>query len=192
MVPWKALCEAYLWFSPDTKARRRGLRTVGRVVEAYSETHTADSYGGRHTSNLVRYEFEVDGRKHTDEKEVSTLSFLRRDARIRVYYLPDSYPPDSTIDDRPQVLAEKEAVLEEPGRRSIQESGQNTQGTILRVRTKAVGSEQFYGITYEFADSLGNMLRNTAWITDQENLSEGSRVTIYYLPEYPERNILVT
>ena len=106
--PFRALREFYWLLDPDAKCRSIGLQTVGRVDKKESEEHKDYETGRVSYTYHVSYGYQSDVGDHTDLKKVGTLGKLRKGASIRVYYLPDTYRPDSAIDWEPRTLAEQE------------------------------------------------------------------------------------
>ena len=103
VLVFKAAREAYWVLDRDAKVRSQGLRTVGRVLSTTTREHT-DSEGGTSYSYHVSYEYQVNGKGHSAEKQVGGLGALKRGVPLRVFFLPDTYPLASAINTRPQPL----------------------------------------------------------------------------------------
>lgn len=68
--------------------RNRGTKTTGNVINVTSTSRT-DSYGVRHTSYNIRYEFQDEnGQRWTGEKSSSSRRKVVGDT-LPVYYLPN-------------------------------------------------------------------------------------------------------
>ena len=109
---FEALREAYWVLDRDAKVRSQGVQTAGRVLKTRTQEHT-DPESGTSYTHYVTYEFQVDAKSHTVEKQVSRYGTLKRDMPIKVYFLPDTYPIASAIDKEPRALAKPaERILE--------------------------------------------------------------------------------
>ena len=113
---FRALREGYWLIDRDAKVRSQGLQTEGRVVKTETREHRGSEWDTHYTHH-VTYEYQVDSRRHTAEKEVGSLGDLRRSVPIRVYFLPGTYPLRSAIDRTPRGLVESgtEGLKSGPG-----------------------------------------------------------------------------
>ena len=118
-APFRALREVYWVLDRDAKVRSRGLQTIGRVVRTETREHQG-AEGGTYYTHHVTYEYQDEAGRHTAEKRVSSLGNIRQGVRIKVYFLPDAYPPASAIDTPPAALDGPEAATLEAGRVSRQ------------------------------------------------------------------------
>ena len=63
---------------------------------------------------------------------------------------------------------------------------------MLRIKTQRLPHLDYvYGVHYEFEDRLGVRYTDTKWVNDLQDTSRGSTKTVYYLPDQPEKNLLV-
>ena len=108
LFPFKALRELYWLIDPDAKVRSQGLQVVGSVVKTRtSSSVVTDEFGNEETvyTHHVTYRFDANGGTHSGEKKVGSLRNLAKGSPITVYYLPDTYPPNSAIDWEPRAVA---------------------------------------------------------------------------------------
>ena len=109
LFPFKALRQLYWLIDPDAKVRSQGLQTVGSVVKTRTSSRVVrdPEFGTEETvyTHYVTYGFDANGGTHSGEKTVGSLGNLKEGSPIRVYYLPNTYPPNSAIDWEPRAVA---------------------------------------------------------------------------------------
>ncbi len=109
LFPFKALRQLYWLTDPDAKIRSQGLQTIGSVVKTRTSSKVVrdQETGTEETvyTHYVTYRFDANGGTHSGEKTVGSLGNLKEGSPIRVYYLPDTYPPNSAIDWEPGAMA---------------------------------------------------------------------------------------
>ncbi|MDP6800488.1 MAG: hypothetical protein QF744_11780 [SAR202 cluster bacterium] len=195
-VPWRHIQTAfsglrhiYWFFNRDAMVRSRGLSTLGRIIGTASKHHPSESRSW--DTYYVTYEFNVDDRTHTREQKVHDLFGCRLDMPIVVYYLPEVYPPKSSIDRKPRELSGREKVNEEAGPNTFQEVGMSATATILEIKDqRSRDADGYCGMTYEFTDARGATWRNTTWVSDPMDAEVGSKRPVRYLPDRPDKNML--
>ena len=107
LFPFLALRQLYWLIDTDAKIRSQGLQTVGSVVNTRTSSRVVRTESGEETvyTHYVTYRFDANGGTHSGEKTVGSLGNLKGGSPIRVYYLPDAYPPNSAIDWEPRAVA---------------------------------------------------------------------------------------
>ena len=110
LSPFKALRQLYWLIDPDAKIRSQGLQTVGSVVKTHTSSRVFTNESGTEETvytHYVTYRFDANGGTHSGEKKVGSLGNLKGNShsQIRVYYLPNTYPPNSAIDWEPRAVA---------------------------------------------------------------------------------------
>ena len=108
LFPFTALRQLYWLMDPDAKIRSQGLQTVGSVVKTHTSSRVFTNEAGREQTvytHYVTYRFDGNGGSHSGEKKVGSLRNLKEGSPIRVYYLPNTYPPHSAIDWEPLAVA---------------------------------------------------------------------------------------
>ena len=114
MFIFKALREAYWVLDKDAKIRSQGLQTLGRITRTRTQEHK-DPESGTYYTYHVSYEYQAGGMRPVGNKQVSELGNLKKDAPIRVYYLPGMQPLASALDKNPRALSEREQSILESG-----------------------------------------------------------------------------
>ena len=109
LFPFKALRQLYWLIDSDAKIRSLGLQTVGSVVKTRTSSKVVrdPEFGTEETvyTHYVTYRFDADGGTHSGVKTVGSLGNLKAGSPIRVYYLSNTYPPNSAIDWEPGAVA---------------------------------------------------------------------------------------